>query len=122
MASYNCHKRTTLYPYVFPDSFLIYQSKYDMRVKLEIIESIYQQSSIKKIFYLEDFLKQFSSQNYQKQMKVKKIILQQFEILQNHNLIEDNFQFLGKDGFIEQIKGKQFTTTLLTKSKYIYFV
>lgn len=93
-----------------------------MRVKLEIIESIYQQSSIKKIFYLEDFLKQFSSQNYQKQMKVKKIILQQFEILQNHNLIEDNFQFLGKDGFIEQIKGKQFTTTLLTKSKYIYFV
>lgn len=40
-----------------------------MRVKLEIIESTSQKSLLKKLFYLEDFLEQFSSRNHKKQME-----------------------------------------------------
>lgn len=35
--------------------------------------------------------------------------------------MDDNSQFIGKDGYINQVKGKQIITILLIKSKYIYF-
>lgn len=43
------------YPFFFPNSFLTYQSKYDLEVKLKFIESISTVGLFKK-FYVKDFL------------------------------------------------------------------
>jgi hypothetical protein len=59
------------YPFVFPNSFICYQNKYDLEINLQLIEMIesFSKVNLEKRFPVESFLNQFSVSN----KEVKKI-------------------------------------------------
>ena len=71
-----------------------------------------------KKFSVEEFLNQFSIPN-QKRTKIKKLIIELFDELKNHKLIETEFGIGQKNGL--SITVKQLTPLLLTQSKNIFF-
>ena len=50
------------YPFFFPNSFIICKNKYDLEIKLQIIESV-SQVELEKRFPVKEFLNQFSVSN-----------------------------------------------------------
>jgi len=61
---------------------------------------------------------QFSIPN-KKRTEIKKLIIELFDELKNHNLIEPEFGIVHKNGSSTTVK--QLTPLLLTKSKNIFF-
>lgn len=88
-----------------------------MEVKLKLIQSL-SVSSLEKNFYVEEFLNQFSIPN-KKRTQIKKLIIELFDQLKSHKLIETEFGIVRKNG--SSITVKQLTPLLLTKSKNIFF-
>jgi hypothetical protein len=95
----------------------MYKDKYEMKVKLKLIQS-FSVSSLEKNFYVEDFFNQFSIPN-KKRTQIKKLIIKLFDQLKNHKLIENEFGIVHKTGSSTTVK--QLTPLLLTKSKSIFF-
>ena len=50
------------YPFFFPNSFLSYKNKYDLEIKLQLIES-FSQVELEKKFLVKEFLNQFCVSN-----------------------------------------------------------
>jgi len=84
-----------------------------MEVKLQFIQSL-NVSSLEKKFDVEHFLNQFSIPN-QKRTEIKKRIIELFDELKNHKLIDTQFRIVQKNGLSTTVK------QLLTKSKNIFF-
>lgn len=105
------------YPFFLPKEFLSYKDKYEMEVKLKLIQSL-SVSSLEKNFYVEEFLNQFSIPN-KKRTQIKKLIIELFDQLKSHKLIETEFGIVRKNG--SSVTVKQLTPLLLTKSKSISF-
>ena len=105
------------YPFFLTEEFLIYKDKYDMEIKLQFIQS-FSVSSLEKKFDVEDFFNQFSIPN-QKRTEVKKRIIELFDELKNHKLIDTQFRIVQKNGLSTTVK--QLTPLLLTKSQNIFF-
>ena len=63
-----------------------------MQVKLQLIQSL-SVSTLEKKFDVEDFLNQFSIPN-QKRTEVKKLIIELFDELKNHKLIDTPFRIV----------------------------
>ena len=89
------------YPFVFPVSFLSYQTTYELQVKLQIIQ-VMSQNSLEKVFYVKVFLDQFNVPQ-QKKAQLKKLISITFKELQDNQLIQNQFQLITKSGKIQQI-------------------
>ena len=108
------------YPFVFKNSLSNYQSKYDLLIKLKIIE-VLSTTDLEKKFCVEDFLNQFSISN-QKQREIKKRIVDLLNELIISKALESDFDIVFKDNskkeFDERVK--KLTPSLLSQSKDIF--
>jgi hypothetical protein len=105
------------YPFQCPTYFTTYKYNYQFQVKLQIIQATSVQS-LKKQFYVQDFLSQFNV-SYAKQTQIKKVIIQTLDELKNNNTIKTQIEIHKTDNSL--IKTNILTTRLLTKTKIIYF-
>ena len=88
------------YPFSFPSSFLSYQTNYELQVKLQLIQVI-STNSLEKVFDVKPFLDQFNVST-QKKAYIKKLIVQSFDQLKEHNCIENQFQLITKSGITQK--------------------
>ena len=103
------------YPFVLPRSFLFYESRYDLYIKIEILRVLATMDR-KKFFHLENFLNQFSVSNRKK--KEMKILLLKY-LNELKEFIQPTFSIEKKNGNI--IETKELTLTLIQKAKIISF-
>jgi hypothetical protein len=103
------------YPFVLPRSFLFYESRYDLYIKIEILRVLATMYR-KKFFHLENFLNQFSVSNRKK--KEMKILLLKY-LNELKEFIQPTFSIEKKNGNI--IETKELTLTLIQKAKIISF-
>jgi hypothetical protein len=84
------------YPFRWTSSLCNFQKKYDLLVKLEIIQ-VLSTDSLKKKISVEDFLNQFSIPN-KKRAEIKKLIIDLLDELKAFDLIEAGFDivYVGK--------------------------
>ena len=69
---------------LFSTSFLSYQTNYELQVKLQLIQ-VMSTNSLEKVFDVKPFLDQFNVST-QKKAYIKKLIVQSFDQLKEHNL------------------------------------
>lgn len=105
------------YPFQFSTYFTTYKYNYQFQVKLQIIQAISLQS-LKKQFYVQDFLSQFNV-SHAKQTQIKNVIIQTLDELKNNQVIQAQIEIHKTDNSL--IKTNIITARLLTKTKIIYF-
>lgn len=88
-----------------------------MLVKLQIIQAI-STHSLEKKFYINYFLSQFNVSK-QKQAYIKKLIVQEFNSLQQKSFIENQFQLITKSGITQKVD--KLTPLKIGQSKLIIF-
>ena len=101
------------YPFFFPNSFLIYKNKYDLEIKLQLIES-FSQVELEKRFPVKKFLNQFSVSN-KDLTKIKKQLIDSFFELKDSELIENEFILTSKNGSFNREIG-DLSSGLLSRS------
>jgi len=90
------------YPFSFPSSFLSYQTNYELQVKLQLIQ-VMSTNSLEKVFDVKSFLDQFNVST-QKKAYLKKLIVQSFDQLKEHNCIENQFRLITKSGITKKVE------------------
>jgi len=105
------------YPFQFSTYFTTYKYNYQFQVKLQIIQAISVQS-LKKQFYVQDFLSQFNV-SHAKQTQIKNVIIQTLDELKKNQVIQAQIEIHKTDNSL--IKTNIITARLLTKTKIIYF-
>lgn len=105
------------FPFAFPYSFLSYQTDHQLQVKLQIIQAI-STHSLEKKFYVNYFLSQFNVSK-QKQAYIKKLIVQEFNSLQQKSFIQNQFQLITKSGIIQKVN--KLTPLKIGQSELILF-
>jgi hypothetical protein len=103
------------YPFIFSDSLLHFQNKFDLIVKLEIIQ-VFSTNSLEKRFPVENFIHQFPKK---KRAQIKKLIIELLDELQKSKLIESNFNIVLKKGSSKKVEN--LTPLLITQGKDILF-
>lgn len=106
------------YPFLFPNSFIVYKNKYDLQIKFQLIEA-FSQIELKKKFPVEEFLNQFSISN-KDLTKVKNQLIDSLLILKDSKLIRDEFLLIPKNGSSSKVV-VNLSSALISRSKYIYF-
>jgi hypothetical protein len=96
--------------------FLTWKNIYQFQVKTQIIEVI-AKNSLKKEFYIQEFLKRFNLSN-KKQTEIKRLIIESIQDLVDKRIIKQLFKIIQKDGSL--IAQNNLTSKLITKSKVIY--
>lgn len=126
---FNSQLCTYQYPFYFPKSYVSCQDRYDIQVKLQIIQS-FANTSLKKKFNVLEFLARFANSSNQTKAYVKKLILHSLQLLLKDKLITEQItlQVLGnkrKDkpqlSKTLQIQFKQLSPLLLGKTKTLYY-
>ena len=112
------------YPFIFQDSFVRWEDKYDLSVKLKLIESI-STIDLEKRFPVKSFLNQFSIAN-KKRSRIKSKVINLFFELRDYGLIEDELELTFnstniKDKRVLTKKVKDLNSKLITKLNYISF-
>lgn len=105
------------YPFQFSTYFTTYKYNYQFQVKLQIIQAISVQS-LKKQFYVQDFLSQFNV-SHAKQTQIKNVIIQTLDELKKNQVIQAQIEIHKTDNSF--IKTNIITARLLTKTKIVYF-
>lgn len=105
------------YPFSFPNTFLTYENTYELKVKLEVIQTI-SQVPLEKIFYVEVFLDQFNVPT-KKKRQIKQLIVEAFNQLQKEKLIQNKLNVVKKSGEIKQVN--TLTSLLVGQANKIYF-
>jgi hypothetical protein len=80
---------------------LTWKNIYQFQVKTQIIEVI-AKNSLKKEFYIQEFLKRFNLSN-KKQTQIKQIIIEAISEEIKSQLIQPQFKIIQKDGSIRKI-------------------
>ena len=108
------------YPFIFSNCFRDFQNKYDLLVKLEIIQ-VLSTDSLEKKFSVEDFMNQFSISN-KKRGEIKKLIIDLLDELKTSNSIEPHFDIVYKYDAEKKSnkKVKKLTPSLISQSKDIF--
>lgn len=110
------------YSFHFPPTFLYYSNKRDLKVKLSIILIIAQESSLEKIYPIQDFLSEFEKRNNSIKSKVKQNIHQQFQDLLKYKIIQNRFIVEFEiDGKIIRKHKDNIQLEDIHSAKYIYF-
>jgi len=104
------------YPFYFPNSFYIFDNKYDFKLKFAIIQSISCKLSTRKILCLEDLVKGLNNKN---KNYIKENLIQQFQHLKNQKFIQNEFYLLQNDNQIIQVN--QLTKQLINSTKQLIF-
>ena len=108
------------YPFVFPDYLLTYQNKYDLEIKLQLIES-FSTVELEKRFAVKNFLNKFSVQN-KDLTKIKKELIDLFSRLTDSQLIENKFSLTFKDdSSIKLRQVEDLSPRMLSKSESLFF-
>ena len=84
------------YPFFSPSYFLTYQNKYDLEIKMQLIES-FSTIELEKRFPMKISLSQFSIPN-KDLTKIKKQLIDSFSILKDSQSIENEFILITKSG------------------------
>jgi hypothetical protein len=117
------------YPFLFPKSYLNYQDKYDMQIKLQIMQS-FANTSLKKKFNLSEFLDRFQNTPNQTKAHIKNLIINTFQALRYDKLIQTDIvlHVLGNKRKnkprlqkILHIELKQLTSLLISKATTLYY-
>lgn len=108
------------YPFLVPNSFLICKNKYDLEIKLQLIES-FSTADLEKRFDMKHFFNNFSVPN-KDLTKIKKQLIDSFFLLKDYRLIDDKISIIGKNG-LSSIKMEELSSGLLSllKIDFIYF-
>lgn len=96
--------------------FLTWKKISQFQVKTQIIELI-AKNSLKKEFYIQEFLKRFNLSN-KKQTQIKQMIIEAISEEIKSQLIQPQFQIIQKDGSIRKINKLQ--TQDITRIDLIY--
>ena len=108
------------YPFFFPNSFLIYKNKYDLEIKLQLIES-FSQVELEKKLLVKEFLNQFCVPN-KDLTKIKKQLIDSVSRLKDSGLIENEFSLTFKNGSLNETKKiEDLSPGLLCKSESFSF-
>ena len=105
------------YPFQINQYFLTWKNIYQFQVKTQIIEVI-AKNSLKKEFYIQEFLKRFNLSN-KKQTQIKQMIIEAISEEIKSQLIQPQFKIIQKDGSIRKINKLQ--TQDITQIKVISF-
>jgi hypothetical protein len=89
------------YPFQINEYFLTWKTIYQFQVKSQIL-TITATDSLKKEFYIQEFLKRFSVPN-KKKTQLKQMLIEAIYHQRNHQLIQPQFQIIQKDGSIKKI-------------------
>ena len=117
------------YPFLFPKSYSSYQDKYDMQIKLQIMQS-FANTSLKKKFNISEFLGRFQNTPNQTKAYIKNRIISTFQELLYHKLIQTNIALhvLGNKRENESrlqktlhIELKQLTSLLIGKATTLHY-
>jgi hypothetical protein len=117
------------YPFLFPKSYLNYQDKYDMQIKLQIMQS-FANTSLKKKFNVSEFLDRFQNTPNQTKAHIKNLIINTFQALRYDKLIQTDIvlHVLGNKRKnkprlqkILHIELKQLTSLLISKATTLYY-
>lgn len=103
------------YPFIFSDSLLHFHNKFDLIVKLEIIQ-VFSTNSLGKRFPVENLMHQFPKK---KRTQIKKLIIELLDELKKSKLIEPSFNIVLKKGSSKKVEN--LTPLLITQSKDILF-
>ena len=108
------------YPFFFPDSFLIWKNKYDLEIKLQLIES-FSTVGLEKRILVKKFLNQFSVPNKDLR-KIKKQLIDLFFRLKDSELIENEFSLNSKNGSSNEVRQiEDLSPGMLSKSESLSF-
>ena len=108
------------YPFVFPDYLLTYQNKYDLEIKLQLIES-FSTVELEKRFAVKNFLNRFSVPN-KDLTKIKKELINLFSRLKDSQLIENKFRLTFKNGSYSKLRQiENLSPRMLSKSESLSF-
>ena len=105
------------YPFQINEYFLTWKTIYQFQVKSQII-TVTAKNSLKKEFYIQEFLKRFNVPN-KKQTQLKQMIIEAIYQQIKNKLIKPQFKIIQKDGSIKKINKLQ--TQDITQIKVIYF-
>lgn len=110
-----------LYEYKYPSQineyFLTWKTIYQFQVKSQII-AITATDSLKKEFYIQEFLKRFNVPN-KKKTQLKQMLIEAIYQQINNQLIQTQFKIIQKDGSIKKINKLQ--TQDISQINLIYF-
>lgn len=81
------------YPFYFPNFFNIKLNKYQFEVRFKFIQ-VFSSINLEKVFWIREFIP--SNISNQRKATIKKYIIQVIELLQNYDLIEDNYQYISQ--------------------------
>jgi hypothetical protein len=116
-------------PFSFPESYLTYEDKYEMQIKLRIIQS-FANNTLKKEFKVSEFLEKFKNTPNKTKAHIKNMILVSFQSLLQDKLIQKDITLyiLGSKRKNKarlqktlQIELKQLTPLLIGKTKTFYY-
>jgi len=105
------------YPFQINEYFLTWKTIFQFQVKSQII-SVTAKNSLKKEFYIQEFLKGFNVSN-KKQRQLKQMIIEAISQEINNQLIQPQFKIIQKDESIRKINKLQ--TQDITQINLIYF-
>ena len=126
----NSELYTYQYPFSFPKSYLSYQDKYDMQVKLQIIKS-FANTTLQKEFRVLEFLQKFRSTPNTIKAHIKDLILNAFQALLQEKLIRKQItlQIVGNKRKNKpqlrktlQIELTQLTPLLIGKTETLFYL
>ena len=108
------------YLFHFPPSFLNYSTRVNLEVKLSMIQALAEESSSKKIYYIQSFRNRFSKERNSIQAQVKREIIHEFNTLIQYKIIEPKFLFQLKDNQ-QLIYKEDIQLRDIQSSEFIYF-
>ena len=105
------------YPFQINEYFLTWKTIYQFQVKSQII-AITATDSLKKEFYIQEFLKRFNVPN-KKKTQLKQMVIEAIYQQINNQLIQPQFKIIQKDGSIKKTNKLQIQD--ISQINLIYF-
>ena len=105
------------YPFQINEYFLTWKNIYQFQIRSQII-TITATDSLKKEFYIQEFLKRFNVPN-KKKTQLKQMLIEAIYQQVNNQLIQPEFKIIQKDGSIKKINKLQ--TQDISQINLIYF-
>ena len=105
------------YPFGFPASFRIYQNKYDLQVKIQILKT-FASVEVEKRICIRDIYGSNVLSNVNK-TRIKKIFIKLFSELKKNKCIQPTFKLISSSEKMKEIN--QLTPLLLSQNKILLF-
>jgi len=105
------------YPFQINEYFLTWKNIYQFQIRSQII-TITATDSLKKEFYIQEFLKRFNVPN-KKKTQLKQMLIEPIYQQVNNQLIQSQFKIIQKDGSIK--KTNKLQTQDISQINLIYF-